>query len=174
MKKKFNIFTSLDKLATEIPVSEIMVIPYKTLKETDTAKDGLDLMIKYSISGLIITNEENYPIAIVSEGDLLKKVFYEGKNPSKVKLSEIMTRHPYTIGPDANIGETAVLMNKHKISRLPVVKDKKLVGYVTKSDLMEKLNEIYYQNTRLKYLPLVFMVMLIIIAVLLVVIMNNP
>jgi hypothetical protein len=44
----------------------------------------------------------------------------------------------------------------------------KLIGYVTKSDLLEKLNEIYYQNTRLKWFPVIVMIVIIIAVVLLV------
>lgn len=48
-----------------------------------------------------------------------------------------MTVNPYTIAPDATIGEALELMRKNKIRRLPVIKDGKLVGIVTERELLE-------------------------------------
>ena len=166
MAKKISFFKSLDKLITEIPVSEIMVKNIKTLKEDDDVQKVVDLMADFSISGVLIDNADDYPVGIVTEGDVLKKVLHKKKDPKKVRIKDIMTKHLFTITPELSIGETAALMKKHNISKLPVVEHNKLVGYVTKSDLLEELNEIYYQNARLKWLPLVFVMLLIVIAIL--------
>ena len=169
---KLSFFKSLEKKITEIPVSEIMVRDIKTVQDNATVKEAIDIMAQHSISGLLITNEKEYPTGIVSEGDLIKKVFHKNKNPEKIKVSEIMSRHLFTIKPTLNIGETGVLMKKHGVSKLPVVEGDKLVGYVTKADLLEEMNELYQQNTRLKWMPAIFMVLLIIIAVLVVVLLK--
>ncbi len=168
MKKRLNLFKSLDKIVTEIPISEVMVTDVKTLKEDDTVQKAVDMMAEFSIGGILIRNKNDFPTGIVSEGDILKKVIHQKKDPKKMTVKEIMTHHLFTITKGQNIGETANLMKRHHISKLPVVEDNKLIGYVTKSDLLEKLNEIYYQNTRLKWLPIMIMIMLIIIAVLIV------
>ena len=173
MAKKYSFLKDLDKIITETLVSELMVKDIKTIKETNTVQDAINMMAEYSISGLLITNVKDYPVGIVSEGDLIKKVFHKHKDPGKVKISEIMSRHLFTIKPSLNIGETANLMKKHGVSKLPVVENERLVGYVTKADLLEKMNEIYSQNTKLKYLPAIVMVLLIVISVLLVMLVNR-
>ncbi len=168
MKKIFNIFTQIDKIITETPVAEIMVTDIKTVYEKDNVQKAIDLMARYSISGLLVVNEKKYPQGIITEGDIIKKIFHKNKDAHKQIVKDIMTPHLFTITPDQNIGETAEQMNRHNISKLPVVENNKLIGYVTKSDLLEKLNEIYYQNTRLKWLPIFLVVQLIAIAVLIV------
>jgi CBS domain-containing protein len=166
MRKKYNMFTKIDRIITETLVSEIMATDIKTMYEKDNVQKAIDMMAQYSISGLPVVNDKGYPLGIITEGDIIKKVLHKNRNAKKVAAKEIMTPHLFTIKPDQNIGETAELMKKHNISKLPVVDNNKLLGIVTKADLLEKLNEIYYQNTRLKWLPIVMLVQLIIMAVL--------
>ena len=145
-------FKSLDKMATEIKISEVMVTEVLTLNQESTVQKAVDLMALHSISGLIVCDDKDYPVGIVSEGDMLKQVFHKKKNPAKVKIKEVMSKKLTTISPELSIGETSVLMKRKSISKLPVVKNRKIIGYVTKSDLLEKLNEIYHQNRRLLWL----------------------
>lgn len=55
---------------------------------------------------------------------------------AKLKVTEVMSRHPMTIGQDANIGEAARIMLDNKFSGLPVVDESAhLVGIITESDI---------------------------------------
>ncbi len=57
----------------------------------------------------------------------------------KTKVKDIMTKDVITISPDTPINEAANIMIKHNIKRLPVVKNGKLVGIITRGDLIEAL-----------------------------------
>ena len=146
-KKKMNWFKTLDKIVTEIPVSEVMVREVKTLNEDSTVQDVVDLMAKHSIAGLMITNGDSYPVGIISEGDLIKKVFHRRKDPKKVKVKEVMSKKLQTIESDYSIGDTATLMEKH--------------------------NDIYYQGARLRWALIAVVVQFIIMAVLLLMYINK-
>jgi len=61
---------------------------------------------------------------------------------SKLKISSIMTKHPFTISPDALLEEAAVMMRDHKIEMLPVVADGKLVGVITESTILDAFIEL--------------------------------
>ncbi|MCM2326102.1 MAG: CBS domain-containing protein [Candidatus Woesearchaeota archaeon] len=158
-------FKSIDKIITEVPVSGIMTRKVLTLKETDNVQKAIDLLSEHSISGAIITRSEK-PVGMISEGDLLKKVFHKKLDPKTVKLSDIMKEGIYSLPPTKSIGEVAAFMKKHEISKLPLMENDQIVGYVTKSDLLEKLNEIYYQNRQLIWLTVIVTVQFIIIAIL--------
>ena len=56
---------------------------------------------------------------------------------SKTRVSDAMTKDVIAISPDALLEEAAVSMRDHKISSLAVVKDRKLVGIITESDIFE-------------------------------------
>lgn len=167
MKNIINPISEMDKLITETKVFEVMITSLKYLNENDTVSKAIELMANFSISGVLVNNNKNKTVGIVSEGDIIKKVLYKKLNPDKIKLKEIMSKNLYTINKDKSIGEAAELMKKNNISKLPIINDKEeMIGYITKADLLEKLNEIYYQNTRLKWLPILFLLELIVICIL--------
>lgn len=56
---------------------------------------------------------------------------------SKTKVSDAMTKNAITVSPDALLEEAALLMRQNRISTLPVVKDNKLVGIITESDIFD-------------------------------------
>ena len=58
---------------------------------------------------------------------------------AKTKVSDAMTKEVITVSPDALLEEAAVLMRDNKISTLAVVKDSKLVGIITESDIFDAL-----------------------------------
>jgi len=171
--KRAKLIGDLDRIVTEIPVSEVMIKDIKKLKENDSVSKAIDMMAKYSFSGMIITNDKNKPIGILSEGDIIKRVFSKKKNPEKIKIKEIMSKDLLTVTPDVNIGRITDIMRKKNISKLPVCVNEKIIGYVTKSDLIEKLNEIYYQNSRLKWYPLIVMTLIITNVILLIMLIKN-
>ncbi len=59
---------------------------------------------------------------------------------SKIKVKDIMTKHPLTVSPDCTVEETAQLLMERKISGVPVVEgDAKVVGVITRDDLFKVL-----------------------------------
>ncbi len=168
-----NIIDNLSKTLTAIPVSEIMVKNIKTLHESDTAQKAVNLMAQHSIAGIIIVDKKNKPTGIVTEGDLIKKVFHKNKNSKKILLKNVMSKKLLSIKPSINIGQASALMNRHNISKLPVMENNKIVGYVTKSDLVHKLNDIYKQNRKIVLMAIMIAFQFILISVLLVMYLNK-
>lgn len=114
-------------------------------------------MLDYSISGLPVIDSQGRLVGIVSEGDFLRRTelgtqekrsrwinFFFG--PGKLAdeyvhahgriVEEIMTREPYTVEEYTPIEDAAFLMEKYRIHRLPVVRKDKVVGILTREDLM--------------------------------------
>jgi CBS domain-containing protein len=58
--------------------------------------------------------------------------------PNK-KVSDIMSKNLHEVGPDDSIEEAASIMTRHRINRLPVVEDGRLVGIVTRGDIISGL-----------------------------------
>lgn len=52
-------------------------------------------------------------------------------------VSDIMTKNPVTVSPDLMVDEAALIMNKNRFRRLPVVKDGNVVGFISDSDIMQ-------------------------------------
>jgi predicted transcriptional regulator len=160
------LFKFLQSIETEIPVKDIMITNIITVNQDDPAYKAVEYMSKYHIGGLIIIDSENKPVGIVSEGDLLQKIFLKRLDPKKIRIQEIMTGEILTIPYDKSIGASSLLMRQKHISKLPVMKDGKIVGIVTKHDLAEKLNDIYRQNRRLVWSAVINVAQFFIIALL--------
>lgn len=117
-----------------LKVEDVMVKEVITLDEGSTIKEASDIMNKFEIGCLIIT-EKGKAVGILTERDLLKRVVSQAKNPKRTIVSTIMSQPIIVVEPEMDLEEAAKLMFKMKIKKLPVVKDGQLLGLVTLTDL---------------------------------------
>lgn len=142
-------------------VSETMTTSVKTAKADTPVKELANIMCLNNISGLPVVDDEDNIVGIVSEKDLLKKMFpdmkeiaNEGKpdfEEMEKKYSEaleliaddIMTKNVSSVTSDMPIMKAASLMCVRNIRRIPVVDNGKLVGIISIGDVHKAI----YQNT---------------------------
>ncbi|MGD8565852.1 MAG: CBS domain-containing protein [Candidatus Bathyarchaeota archaeon] len=118
-----------------LEVQNIMVSNVITLEKNAWVMDAVEIMNKHGIGCLVIMENEN-PIGIITERDLLRRMLAESRNPKKIRVEEIMSK-PLVVGkPDLDIQEVIELMFDKKIKKIPIVEDEKLVGIVTLTDLV--------------------------------------
>ena len=108
--------------------------PFSCTPRTDALTIGR-LMTKQNFGGLPVVEEEGMLVGVVTEYDLLQAMI-EGRDLRKVWASEIMTTSPLTAGENMSLEEVANLFQDRYVTRLPVVRDKKLVGIVARRDLL--------------------------------------
>ena len=122
--------------------------------------EAVALLIKHDISALPVVNSDGNLIGILSEADLLEReeVGAEHHHPwwieslmpaSKLaeqfakahgkKVSEVMSTDLITAHEDTPVSEIAALLERHRIKRVPIVSDNKVVGIVSRSNLMQAL-----------------------------------
>jgi CBS domain-containing protein len=103
-----------------------------------TVYDALALMAAKDLSAMPVMSEGSL-VGIVSARDYGRKVVLEGKSARDVRVREIMTTSLVTVTPDATVLDAMSLMDTHHFRHLPVLKDGKLEGVVTMSDLMREV-----------------------------------
>jgi CBS domain-containing protein len=122
--------------------------------------EAVRLMLQNGVSGLPVVDTEGNLAGIVTEGDFLRRAETgtRQKSPRWLefligtgslaedyvhthgrKVEEVMTRDPHTVTVDTPIGDIVHLMEKHRIKRVPVVRGRKLVGIVSRANLMRAL-----------------------------------
>jgi IMP dehydrogenase len=108
-----------------------MIIDPVTLPITATVKDANDSMREHSIGGIPIVDDANRLIGIVTNRDLR----FEVKNDRPIK--EVMTtKNLVTVSKGTSLKEAEVVLQRHKIEKLPVVDEhNKLVGLITFRDI---------------------------------------
>jgi CBS domain-containing protein len=120
-------------------VKDIMTKTVITIEANKTVTEAAALMTQNNVSNLIVM-ENNTPTGIVTERDFVRKILAKNK-PTKTKISEIMSTPLRVIDPDAPIKEAARKMIRKGIRRLPVIKDNRLVGIITTTDIAKQLSK---------------------------------
>lgn len=143
-------------------VESIMTAPVVTVRANDGIADAIALLVYNKISGLAVIDHRGALCGILSEGDLLRRIelgtaaqkdhwwstlfssdglaeTYTKTNGQKV--AEVMTEAPITIQHDAPLAEATRLMAKHRVKRLPVMRNGALIGMLSRSDFVKLLGQ---------------------------------
>jgi len=116
-------------------LKNIMVENVRTASLEDTVQEIAVLMNKYQI-GCVIIVEEEQPVGIVTERDIMKRVVSKGLVPNNLKVVDVMSKPLITASPSMAAGDAAKVMLKWNIKKLPVAEEGRLVGVVTLTDLL--------------------------------------
>lgn len=118
-----------------ILVRHVMTEAPKSLSPERTVADAAGLMEQYDVGVIPLADDDAALVGVVTDRDLVLRVLAKQRDPSEVTLGDIATTNVVTITPDTNIADARDLMARHKVRRLPVVKDGKLVGILALGDI---------------------------------------
>jgi CBS domain-containing protein len=111
-----------------------------TIEGDKTVLEAAKLMRLKKNSGLVVIDGEK-TVGIVTERDMVRKVLAEDRDPNKLMVYQIMTTELVTISPEISIESAATIMTEGKVRRLPVMKNDKLIGIITASDIARQLSD---------------------------------
>jgi CBS domain-containing protein len=141
-------------------VKDIMTYPVLAVRPSASVTDAARLMLTHQVSGLPVIEDDGTLAGIVSEGDFLRRAelgtghkragwleFFvsPGKAAEEYvqahgrKIIQIMQSDVATITPDATLEDAVEHMASRGVKRLPVIKGGKVVGIVSRSDLMRAM-----------------------------------
>lgn len=137
---------------------QIMTRPVTTVSPETTIVEAANIMLKHHVSGLPVVDAADKLVGIVSEGDFLRRseigtqrrrgrwlsfIFGPGSTATDFvcehgrKISEVMTPEPFTVSEDMPLQDVVGLMEAKNVKRLPVMRGDKLVGIVTRANLLQ-------------------------------------
>ena len=139
---------------------DVMTSPVVSVEPDAPVLQAVRIMLQRHISGLPVVGKDGRLVGIVTEGDLLRRAetgtqrrrprwleFLVG--PGRMadeytrshgrKVEEIMTAEPLTVTEDTSLEEVVKVMEKRRIKRLPVLRDNKVVGIVSRANLLHAL-----------------------------------
>ena len=119
---------------TFLSVKDVMTSEVVKIDGNATIMEAAKLMNKHDIGCLIVV-EKGKIHGILTERDLLKRVVARAKDSSKMRVRDAMTSPLIVAEPTMDLGEAVRLMFQMKIKKLPVVKDKRLIGLVSLTDI---------------------------------------
>ncbi len=140
--------------------SDVMVTNVISVAPNACVQDVAHILLKNHISAVPVVDADGAIVGIVSEGDLMRRAETgtlrrrpwwlavltgrEGLAAEYVKehsrkVADIMTRNVVTVQPDTPLAEVAAILEKNRIKRVPVVKNGKIVGIVSRANLLQAL-----------------------------------
>jgi len=145
---------------------DVMTTNVVSVFEWTTVSEIAQLLLERHISGVPVVDENGNLIGLVSEGDLIRRTELGSDQPKSWWLNlltsesarardyvkshgsharDIMTKNVTTVAVDTPLSEIAILLEEQRIKRVPVVRDGKVVGIVSRSNLLQAFA---YSNTR--------------------------
>jgi CBS domain-containing protein len=139
---------------------DIMTTKVITIAPNLRVEQIAQLLMSCNISGVPVVDAEDRLIGLVSEGDLVRRpesgterhrswwlnllVGPEGRAREFIKThgrraGDVMTREVVTVTADTPVGEIAEILERRRIKRVPVVEDGKIVGIVSRANLLHGL-----------------------------------
>lgn len=115
-------------------VRDIMTSDLISVKTTDQVIVAIELMTKNDIGSVVVTEDEK-PVGILTERDILKKVCAKELSAKAITAREVMSKPLITIKADSRLGEAALLMTRKNVRRLLVIDKEKVVGIITQKDI---------------------------------------
>jgi CBS domain-containing protein len=140
--------------------ADVMVRNVITVGPDACVQDVAHILLTARISGVPVVGSNGELVGIVSEGDLMRRVeagtgrrrpwwlaIFTGKEGLAMefirehsrKVADVMTRHVITAAPDTPLWKIANLLEKNAIKRVPIVEDGKVVGIVSRANLLQAL-----------------------------------
>jgi CBS domain-containing protein len=137
---------------------ELMSTPVVSVRPEAGLKEVVERMAARRVSGVPVVDQLGRLVGIVSETDILTKLEHSQKNRGVLALlerlagatdpdgkllartaSELMTPRVITAGPEASVRELLHLMMTHDINRIPIVDNDRVIGIVTRADILRTM-----------------------------------
>lgn len=143
--------------------SDVMTPEVITVGPDARVAEVAEILLANRISAVPVIGESGEPIGIVSQGDLMRRAetrterhrawwleaFVQNNTladdyvkANAQRVADIMTRRVVTAMPDTPLGEIAALLERHHIKRVPIVSDGKVIGIVSRANLLQALASI--------------------------------
>ena len=140
--------------------SDLMTSLVVTVRADATIEYAAQLMLQYRISGLPVTDSDGAVLGIITESDLLRRAETGTENrhdrwaslligPGRLareyvrthgrKVAEVMTERVFIVMPETPLADLVALMETKHVKRVPVVDQGRLVGIVSRADVMATL-----------------------------------
>ena len=110
--------------------------------ESDKSAEEASKLMKDRNARCVLASHKGEVVGLVSKTDILFKVLSQDRNPSKVKLREIMTSPVLAIDPKTTVKEALSIMDKHLVRQVMVHAYSAVLGMVTREAIYQKLETI--------------------------------
>lgn len=139
------------KLPEQLTVRDVMSDQPRTIEPEAPLKDAARTLVRTGLGALPVVDEERRVIGMVSEREVIRhllsvQAFHGADTRPRAPgtsgartVRDVMTRQVLCVAPEQPIAEVASLMSNKDVDRVPVVREGRLVGFLTRGDIVRKL-----------------------------------
>jgi CBS-domain-containing membrane protein len=143
---------------SELTAADVIVTDVITVSPEASLQQVAKILLDHRISGLPVVNAAGDLVGLISEGDLMRRIeigterrrswwlemvtathvqAHEFVRSHATKVADLMTTNVVTVGEDTPLREIATLLERHGIKRVPVVREGRLVGLISRANLLQ-------------------------------------
>ena len=122
---------------------DIMTPDCQCIGENETVLDAAKRLAELEVGSMPICGEDDRLKGMITDRDIVVKVLAQGKDPGSTKAGELGVGdgEVVTIGADDSVDEALRTMTEHKVRRLPVIDEQRLVGIISQADVARNLDD---------------------------------
>ncbi len=121
-------------------VREAMKATVSSVSPSQSLADAAEVMKRKDVGSVPVVDEGRL-VGIVTDRDIVTRAVAEQRNPQAVRVEEIASHEMVTVEPEQELDEALALMARHKVRRLPVLEEGRLVGMLAQADVALEANE---------------------------------
>ena len=118
---------------SQLTAAQVMQSQVESLASDLTLEQVLPIMSQSHHRGFPVLEQERL-VGIFTQTDLANA----HQRPRQTPLRELMTPNPITVFPEARLSDVLYLLNRYQLSRLPVIDNQRLVGIITRTDIIRE------------------------------------
>jgi CBS domain-containing protein len=103
----------------------------------DSVLNALQMMADKDVGALVVIDEHDKPVGIISQWDYSRRVILKGKSSPRTPVRDIMTTRIICARPEQTIEECMAVMTETHVRHLPVLHEERLIGIISIGDLVK-------------------------------------
>ncbi len=119
-------------------IEKVMSTDVHSCSERDSLEYAAKLMWEHDCGALPVT-EEGLAIGVITDRDICMAAYIQGKALRDISVGGVMARNPITCSPSDDVAVAEAKMREHRVRRLPITENSKLVGVLSLNDLANAL-----------------------------------
>lgn len=121
-------------------VKDVMTGGTECVGENDTMFEAAKKLAQLNLDALPICGEDGTLRGMITEHDLVSRGLALGNDPNETTMAEFGYGKPVTIGADDSIESAMKTMTDHNVRRLPVIDGEELIGVISITDVVNKID----------------------------------
>jgi CBS domain-containing protein len=120
-------------------VKDVMARDPAYVRDHDSLQHAAEMMANRDIGVLPICDNTGHLQGILTDRDIVVRAVAQGRDPSRTPVKDVESDRPMGVHPEETLERAASMMEEHRVRRIPVVEDGRLVGIVSQADIARNL-----------------------------------